>query len=95
MNEQGIDRKDGYARHGGDIPGIIKNVDYIKDLGFTAVWPCPLLTNDMPQGSYHGYAITDYYEVDPRFGSIEDYRSLADELRSRGMKLIMDQVANH
>lgn len=95
MNEQGIDRTDGYARHGGDIQGITEHVDYIKDLGFTAVWPCPLLTNDMPRGSYHGYAITDYYEVDPRFGTTEDYMQLADELRSNGMKLIMDQVANH
>jgi glycosidase len=95
MNETGVDRTDGYARHGGDIQGIINNLNYIKNLGFTAVWPCPLLTNDMPQGSYHGYAITDYYEVDPRFGSLEDYRLLADELRSNGMKLIMDQVANH
>ncbi|MCA0132571.1 glycoside hydrolase family 13 protein [Winogradskyella alexanderae] len=95
MNEKDINRNDGYARHGGDIKGIIEHIGYIKNLGFTTVWPCPLLTNDMPQGSYHGYAITDYYEVDPRFGSNQDYRVLADELRSNGMKLIMDQVANH
>lgn len=95
LNQQGIDRNDGYARHGGDVQGIIDHVDYIKDLGFTTVWPCPILTNDMPQGSYHGYAITDYYQVDPRFGTNQDYRTLADKLRSNGMKLIMDQVANH
>ncbi len=95
LNEQGINRTDGYARHGGDIEGITNNLDYIKDLGFTTVWPCPMLTNDMPQGSYHGYAITDYYEVDPRFGTTEDYKKLADELRARDMKLVMDQVANH
>ncbi|NRA91675.1 MAG: cyclomaltodextrinase N-terminal domain-containing protein, partial [Psychroserpens sp.] len=95
MNEQGIDRTDGYARHGGDIQGIIDHIDYIDDLGFTTVWPCPMLTNDMPQGSYHGYAITDYYEVDPRFGTTKDYKKLAKELQERDMKLVMDQVANH
>ncbi|WP_179347906.1 glycoside hydrolase family 13 protein [Winogradskyella pacifica] len=93
--QQGIDRADDYARHGGDIQGIAEHLDYIDDLGFTAVWPCPVLTNDMPSGSYHGYAMTDFYEVDPRFGTIEEYRKLADDLRSRDMKLIMDQVANH
>ena len=95
LNEKTINRNDDYARHGGDIEGITKHVSYINDLGFTAVWPCPLLTNDMPQGSYHGYAITDYYQVDPRFGTLDEYRKLADELRASNMKLIMDQVANH
>ncbi|WP_431156681.1 glycoside hydrolase family 13 protein [Winogradskyella poriferorum] len=95
LNEQGTDRSDNYARHGGDIQGVIANVDYIKNLGFTALWPQPLLTNDMKEGSYHGYAITDYYNVDPRFGSNAEYRALADTLRGKGMKLIMDQVANH
>jgi glycosidase len=95
MLQQGIDRNDGYARHGGDLQGMIDHVDYIADFGFTSVWPCPVLTNDMPQGSYHGYAITDYYQVDPRFGSFEDYLNLAQALDERGMKLIMDQVANH
>jgi len=95
LNEQGIDRLDNYARHGGDIQGVIDNVNYIKNLGFTALWLQPLLTNDMKEGSYHGYAITDYYNVDPRFGSNAEYRALADTLRNKGMKLIMDQVANH
>ncbi|WP_178990669.1 glycoside hydrolase family 13 protein [Winogradskyella schleiferi] len=93
--QQGIDRTDGYARHGGDIEGITEHLDYIADLGFTAVWPCPVLINDMPSGSYHGYAMTDFYKVDPRFGTLNEYRKLADELRVRDMKLIMDQVANH
>ncbi|MBF8148700.1 glycoside hydrolase family 13 protein [Winogradskyella sp. F6397] len=93
--QQGIDRTDDYARHGGDIQGIIENLDYIEDLGFTTVWPCPVLINDMPSGSYHGYAMTDFYKVDPRFGTIDEYKELADDLRSRNMKLIMDQVANH
>ena len=95
LKDQSLDRTDGYKRHGGDLQGIINHVDYISDLGFTAVWPTPVLLNDMPQGSYHGYAITDYYQVDPRFGTMEDYKKLADKLRGKGMKLIMDQVANH
>ena len=93
--QQGIDRTDGYARHGGDIQGITEHLDYIEDLGFTTVWPCPVLVNDMPSGSYHGYAMTDFYKVDPRFGTLVDYKILADDLRNRDMKLIMDQVANH
>ncbi|MEY8850104.1 glycoside hydrolase family 13 protein [Psychroserpens sp. XS_ASV72] len=95
LNEQGIDRTHGYKRHGGDLQGIINHLDYIENLGFTSVWPCPVLTNDMYQGSYHGYAITDYYQVDPRFGTLEDYKNLASNINERGMKLIMDQVANH
>ena len=95
LNEKKINRKDDYARHGGDITGITNHLDYIQEMGFTAVWPSPLLTNDMPRQSYHGYAITDLYQVDPRFGTIEEYRRLADEGRKRGIKLIMDQVANH
>ncbi|MDN3491219.1 glycoside hydrolase family 13 protein [Winogradskyella bathintestinalis] len=93
--QQGVNRTDDYARHGGDIQGITDHLDYIEDLGFTAVWPCPVVINDMPSGSYHGYAMTDFYKVDPRFGTLEEYRKLADDLRSRDMKLIMDQVANH
>lgn len=95
LNEKKINRKDDYARHGGDITGITNHLDYIADMGFTAVWSSPLLTNDMKRGSYHGYAVTDLYEVDPRFGTLEEYRKLADEGRKRGIKLIMDQVANH
>ena len=95
LKENKIDRKDDYARHGGDIKGITSHLDYIDEMGFTAIWSCPLLTNDMPRSSYHGYAITDLYEIDPRFGSLEDYRELADKASERGIKLIMDQVANH
>ena len=65
--EKAINRKDDYARHGGDIEGIINHLDYISDMGFTAIWSCPLLTNDMPEASYHGYAMTDFYQIDPRF----------------------------
>jgi len=95
LKETTIDRTDGYKRHGGDLQGITSHVDYISDLGFTAIWPTPVLTNDMPKGSYHGYAITDYYQVDPRFGTLEEYKKLANKLREKDMKLIMDQVANH
>ncbi|GAA3614734.1 glycoside hydrolase family 13 protein [Flavivirga amylovorans] len=95
LNEKTINRKDDYARHGGDIAGITSHLDYIEDLGFTAIWPCPLLTNDMHRASYHGYAITDLYEIDPRFGTLDDYKNLASKMAEKGMKLIMDQVANH
>ncbi|MBT8268607.1 MAG: cyclomaltodextrinase N-terminal domain-containing protein, partial [Bacteroidia bacterium] len=95
LKQTGIDRNHDYKRHGGDIKGIINHIDYIHDLGYTAIWPCPLLINDMPEGSYHGYAITDLYNVDPRFGDLEDYLNLSSSLKEKGMKLIMDQVANH
>lgn len=95
LNEERIDRSDDYARHGGDIQGIINGLDYIEEMGFTAVWPTPVLINDMKESSYHGYAMTDFYEVDPRFGTLEEYIELSNQLNSKGMKLIMDQVANH
>ena len=95
LNETKIDRTDDYARHGGDIRGIINNLDYIHDLGYTAIWPTPVLMNDMHRGSYHGYAITDYHKVDPRFGTLDDYIELSSKLKEKGMSLIMDQVANH
>ncbi|AXP81533.1 Alpha-amylase precursor [Mariniflexile rhizosphaerae] len=93
--EKNIDRTNDYARHGGDIKGITNHLDYIEDLGFTAIWPCPLLINDMPQSSYHGYAMTDFYEIDPRFGTLTDYIELSHAAEKKGIKLIMDQVANH
>lgn len=95
MKETSLDRNHDYKRHGGDIQGIINHVDYIKNLGFTAIWPTPVLTNDMQNASYHGYAMTDFYQVDPRFGTLQDYQNLASKLHENGMKLIMDQVANH
>ena len=94
-NETELDRTHDYKRHGGDIQGIINHIDYIKNLGFTAIWPTPVLTNDMKSGSYHGYAMTDFYQVDPRFGTLTDYKNLSEKLQQNGMKLIMDQVANH
>ncbi len=95
LNESELDRSHGYKRHGGDIKGITNHLDYIEDMGFTAIWSCPLLTNDMHQGSYHGYAITDLYNIDPRFGTLKDYLELSMKANEKGLKLIMDQVANH
>ena len=95
MQQEEIDRSKMYYRHGGDIQGILDNLDYIQDLGFTTIWLNPVQTNDQPYASYHGYAITDHYEIDPRFGDIELYNQLSEELHRRGMKLIMDIVHNH
>lgn len=95
LKEKAIDRQDDYGRHGGDIQGIKDHLDYISEMGFTAIWPTPMLTNDMPKSSYHGYAITDFYEVDPRFGTLREYIELSQNARAKGIKLIMDMVANH
>ena len=88
-------RADDYGRHGGDIAGISAHLDYIRDMGFTAVWLNPILENAMPKASYHGYAITDLYKVDPRYGSNEQYRALAEKMQSLGLGLVMDMIANH
>jgi glycosidase len=84
-----------YGRHGGDIKGIENHLDYIADMGFTAIWPMPLEENKMPQWSYHGYAITDFYKIDPRFGSNAEYVQLSAEAKKRGIKLVKDVVLNH
>jgi neopullulanase len=88
-------RADKSGRHGGDLKGIADHLDYIADMGFTAVWLNPVLENNMPRTSYHGYATTDYYKVDPRYGTNEDYRILGKLMKERGIKLIMDMIANH
>lgn len=93
--EQKVDRKEPFARHGGDIRGIINNLDYISKMGFTAIWPTPLLENDMARASYHGYSITNHYRVDPRFGTLDDYKELATKSRQKGLKLVFDEVLNH
>ncbi len=94
---EGVDRSNPNARHGGDIRGIINNLDYIKNLGMTAVWFTPILENDMPPeyGAYHGYAATDKYRVDRRFGTNEEYLELIDKAHGMGMKVIMDMIHNH
>lgn len=88
-------RADKNGRHGGDIRGIINSLDYLQKMGFTAVWLNPVLENNMTEVSYHGYSTTDFYKVDPRYGSNQEYRELNDELDKRGMKLIMDMIFNH
>lgn len=90
-----VNRKDINARHGGDLAGIMQHLDYLDSLGVTAIWTTPVLENDMGEGSYHGYAATDYYKIDPRLGTNEDYVRLAESMHQRGMKLIMDMVFNH
>lgn len=90
-----LDRKDLYARHGGDIQGIINHLDYIKELGFTAIWVNPLLESNQPSQSYHGYAITDLYRIDPRHGSNELYKSFVSESHSKGIKIVKDMIFNH
>lgn len=95
MREDVVNRDSMYYRHGGDIAGVINHLDYLHDLGVTAIWLTPVLTNDMPQASYHGYANTENYHVDPRLGTNETYRLLSKELHKRGMKLIHDVVPNH
>ena len=89
------DRTDPNGRHGGNIRGIINNLDYIDSLGVTAIWSCPVLENDMPGGSYHGYATTDYYRIDPRFGTNEEWQELVAEANKRGIKVVMDMIFNH
>jgi len=83
------------GRHGGDIQGIIDNLDYLDDLGVTALWSTPLLEDNEPTYSYHTYAQSDYYKIDPRYGTNDDYKRLADEMHKKDMKLIMDYVTNH
>ena len=83
------------GRHGGDIEGIINNLDYIKELGATALWPTPLCEDNDENYSYHGYGQSDVYKMDPRYGTNEDYVRLSAELHRRGMKNIMDYVTNH
>jgi glycosidase len=95
MRDQSLNRDSMYHRHGGDIQGVIQHLDYLKDLGVTTVWMTPVMENDMPNRTEHGYAITNYYKVDPRHGGNEAYKMLSDELHKRGMKLIQDAVYNH
>ena len=83
------------GRHGGDIDGIIKNLDYLKELGVTSLWPTPLCEDNDKEYSYHGYGQSDVYKIDSRYGTNEDYVRLSAELHKRGMKNIMDYVTNH
>lgn len=88
-------RKEPYGRHGGDLKGILQHLDFVQEMGYTALWINPVLENNLEQTTYHGYAITDFYKVDPRFGSNEDYKNLTIECKKRGLKMIKDMVFNH
>jgi len=88
-------RTDKNGRHGGDIQGIKNSLDYISEMGFTSVWLNPVLENNMTQVSYHGYSTTDFYKVDPRYGSNQEYREFAKTVHQKGMKLMMDMIFNH
>jgi glycosidase len=95
MRDQSLNRDSMYLRHGGDFQGILNHVDYLKSLGVTALWLTPIGENDMPDRTEHGYAITDHYKIDPRYGSAALYKNLSNTLHKNGMKLIMDAVYNH
>ncbi len=88
-------RRDPIARHGGDLAGIEQRLDYINELGVTAIWLNPVLENRMPEASYHGYATTDFYKVDTRLGSNEDYCRVIEKTHQKGMKIVMDMIFNH
>jgi glycosidase len=95
MMQNGIDRSKMYFRHGGDLQGIIDHLDYLLDLGITAIWINPVQENDQPYESYHGYAITDHYRIDRRFGTNELYRDLVKTCHEKGIKVVMDIIHNH
>jgi glycosidase len=92
---QGLQRDSLVGRHGGDLQGIINHLDYIKDLGITAIWLNPELENDQKRESYHGYAVTDHYRVDRRFGSNELLKELIKKCHEKGIKVVRDVVLNH
>lgn len=100
MEDQLCDRNEPSLRHGGDLEGLRQHLDYFTDLGVTALWLTPVLENDRPadggkHSTYHGYATTDYYRVDPRFGTNEEYKALIDECHKKGLKVVMDMIFNH
>ena len=100
MEDQLCNRNEPSLRHGGDLEGLRQHLDYFTDLGVTALWLTPVLENDRPadngkNSTYHGYATTDYYRVDPRFGTNEEYKALVDECHKKGLKVVMDMIFNH
>lgn len=95
MKENRVNRAQPGGRHGGDIRGIIQHLDYIQQMGYTAIWCTPMLENNMAGYSYHGYSITNHYKVDPRYGTMNDYISLSVKAKEKGIKLIFDEVLNH
>ena len=99
MNTYRVDRSEPSLRHGGDLEGIRQHLDYFNQLGVTALWLTPVLENNSPDNNkystYHGYATTDYYKVDPRFGTNDEYRKLVAEAHQHGLKVVMDMIFNH
>jgi glycosidase len=88
-------RDNGSGRHGGDLRGMTQHLDYLADMGYTQLWPTPLVENNMPAYSYHGYAATDLYKMDARYGSNDDYLNFTAQARSKGIGIIQDVVLNH
>lgn len=95
MKDQSLNRDSIFLRHGGDMQGIANHLDYLKDMGVTTLWMTPVLENDMPNRTEHGYAFTNHYKIDPRLGGEHAYKMLSDKLHENGMKLIQDAVYNH
>ena len=95
LRERGVDRSEMYARHGGDLQGIAQHVDYLDALGVDAVWLNPVLLNDQPEASYHGYAVTDHYQVDPRLGGNAAYRDMVAACHQQDIRVIQDVIFNH
>ena len=95
LKETTLNRDSMYYRHGGDIQGVINHLDYLKDLGITAIWMTPEIENDMRHASYHGYAATDNYKIDPRYGTNELFKTYVEKVHQKGMKVVKDIVHNH
>ncbi len=95
MTQTGIDRRKMYFRHGGDLLGVENHLDYLQELGVTAIWLNPVVENDQPAESYHGYAFSDHYNVDKRFGGNEAYAHLIQKSHEKGIKIVKDYVHNH
>lgn len=95
LEDVSVNRQNPNARHGGDLEGISRHLDYLKDLGITTIWLNPVQENRMPGGSYHGYSITDYYKIDPRFGTNEEFKAFTKTAHDKGLKIVMDMVLNH
>jgi len=95
MRDQSLNRDSVFHRHGGDLQGVIKHLDYLQSLGITALWMTPVILNDMPNRTEHGYAFTNHYKIEPRLGGEKAYLALSDSLHARGMKLIQDAIYNH
>lgn len=95
LRDQSLNRDSIYHRHGGDLQGVTAHLDYLQDLGVTALWMTPVLENNMPDRTEHGYAFTNHYRIEPRLGGATAYKNLADALHKRGMKLVQDAVYNH